>query len=1085
MAITKSKFSPSINIVRDSNFEFNYIVTPNSAAVFNKIFSDALIGNKVNYVIGAYGTGKSSLLLAIKQTLTGFKKHFKGYDTLLKQLPKYEFVPIVGDYISLSNRFAELLNIEKRDYSTSDIFKALDKYYNQVRKKGKGLAIFIDEFGKFLEYASKNRPESEVYFIQQLAEWINTPVNNTLLITTLHQDFNAYALSLSRSQQQDWDKVKGRFKETVFNEPIEQLLFLAADRIATKFSHTPVHKNFDKVFNILKSSKAFPLRILLERDLAKKLFPFDILSAAVLTLALQEYGQNERSLFSFIESRDYFGINDFKDEKHFYNLSNVYDYLINNYYTGITSQYNNKYFTQWSAIRSTLEKLEVSFEGDNYRQAAKLIKSIGLLNIFSSNAGALDFNFYCSYANLVLGIKNPEDVIRLLETQKVIRYQGHNTRYIFSEATDLNIQIEIDAAGKLIERAANFLENLNQHFDFPFISAKAEFYAKGTPRFFKFRLTSEPTTAFPEGEIDGFINLIFNDDPGCLKKIEEFSKVCTEAVLFGYYKNTVNIQNTLFEIQKVRKVIKANYSDRSAIKALIEIETHYIKLLNHYVLDSLYSNNGNIVWFYKGERKKIKDRSELNQQLSKICGEVYSRTPIFKNELINKTKVSGQISMARNKLVSRLLTGIETEDLGFTASEFPPEKTLYLSLLANTKLHGKANGVWGWQRPLEDNGISESFISLWEAGETFLESTKSKERSLQDFIDLLLTKPFKLKQGFIDIWMPIFLLSKNDEYALYEGNAYLPQLNPSVLELISKKPELFKIKAFDIAGVKLELFNRYRLLLNQSESSKPTNKLFIQTIKPFLAFYRELPEYAKKTRRLTKKTIALRSVIATSRDPEKVFFEDFPTALGFSLADLQAKEENSEIFIRQMQDCIKELRGCYDELIAAVEDTLLSIFSIEKGNSDYKLRIRERYKGIKTHLLRGNQRSFYEKLISPLDDRKAWLNSVAQSCIGKALINITDEDEALLYERMKDLMYELDNLCEISKEDVDDFQEEVIKVEVTSFYDGSMKSLLRFPKGQNKVIETKANAVRKALGNDKKLSVSVLTKLLQELLKNE
>lgn len=37
--------------------------------------------------------------------------------------------------------------------------------------------------------------------------------------------------TLTEVQRQEWNKVKGRFQEIVFNEPVEQLLYLAARRI--------------------------------------------------------------------------------------------------------------------------------------------------------------------------------------------------------------------------------------------------------------------------------------------------------------------------------------------------------------------------------------------------------------------------------------------------------------------------------------------------------------------------------------------------------------------------------------------------------------------------------------------------------------------------------------------------------------------------------------------------------------------------------------------------------------------------------------------------------------------------------------
>jgi Cdc6-like AAA superfamily ATPase len=206
MSTTKIKFSPSINIQRDNEYDFDYIATPNSSKVFNQVLSDSLVGVKSHVVIGAYGTGKSSLLLATKQTLSGRKRHFEGNDKLIKQLPDFEFVPIVGTYSSLTEQFAQLLNIQQKDYSTNDVIKGLDKYYQKLQKKGKGLAFLIDEFGKFLEYAAKQNPEAELYFIQQLAEWINSSDHQTLLITTLHQDFNATLFLLTRVSSKNGKK---------------------------------------------------------------------------------------------------------------------------------------------------------------------------------------------------------------------------------------------------------------------------------------------------------------------------------------------------------------------------------------------------------------------------------------------------------------------------------------------------------------------------------------------------------------------------------------------------------------------------------------------------------------------------------------------------------------------------------------------------------------------------------------------------------------------------------------------------------------------------------------------------------------
>lgn len=885
MAATKIKYSPSVNIVRDSDYDFNYIATPNATGTFNSLLNDINAGTKAHLLIGAFGTGKSSFLLAFKQTLEKSHTHFKEYTKSVNALPEYEFISIVGEYSSLEETLAKRYRLGKA-YRSADVIAAVDKEYKALHKKGKGLAFLVDEFGKFLEYAAKKNTESELYFIQLLAEWVNDAKNDALFIATLHQGFGNYAASLDKTQQQEWNKVKGRLKEIPFNEPVEQLLFLAAERINQKFPNKTVDKNFDKLFTVIKDAKAFPLRDYFDKDTAKKLYPFDILAAGLLTSSLQRYGQNERSLFSFIESNDHLGINALSDNGlPYYSIPNVYDYLLYSYY-GLLSTKQNPNYQQWSNIRNTLERIDGIFKTEQEQADAEaLIKTIGLLNIFATGSAKLEPQFYIDYAKLSLDIKKPEEILRQLSSKLIIRYVKHSFRYTFVDSTDLDIDLAIDEAGRLVEKVTNVVHHLNQYFEFPFIPAKAAYYEKGTPRFFQFKLTEEPISyQVPEGEVDGFINLVFTEDKTGLKKVQQASAACEEATIYGFYKNTGEIKKLLYEIQKIDKVKENNKDDRIAIRELESAKQHYVLLLNHYVMDSLYNTSGNVLWYAAGKQLKISSRHSFNQELSVLCNQVYSNTPVYKNEMVNKTKVSAQVSSARKKLLEKLIYDLDKPALGFTATEFPPEKSIYLTLLKEKEIHSTDNEVGALSQPAD-----KSFDALWNASLQFLQSTKSKERSLTEFINILSAKPYKLKQGFIDLWVPVFMLAKTDEFALYENDTYVPEINEHVLDLLNKKPGMFSVKAFDVAGIRLELFNRYRIFLNQSEQHKPNSKTFIQTIKPFLGFYRELNEYAKKTNRLDKKTLALRKAIATAKDPEKTFFDDFPAALGFSMLDLKTK----------------------------------------------------------------------------------------------------------------------------------------------------------------------------------------------------
>ncbi|MGO8056321.1 hypothetical protein, partial [Rhizobium leguminosarum] len=78
------------------------------------------------------------------------------------------------DYTSFIETIGNEFGIKGKNISSKEVIKAVNYKYESLEKKKKGLAIIDDEFGKFLEYAAQNKPESELYFIQQLAELVNT-----------------------------------------------------------------------------------------------------------------------------------------------------------------------------------------------------------------------------------------------------------------------------------------------------------------------------------------------------------------------------------------------------------------------------------------------------------------------------------------------------------------------------------------------------------------------------------------------------------------------------------------------------------------------------------------------------------------------------------------------------------------------------------------------------------------------------------------------------------------------------------------------------------------------------------------------
>ncbi len=1092
-------YSPSVNIIRDANRDLVYYPTPNAQKVVHQLANDYKKGIRAFNIVGAYGTGKSSLLWALEQSFYATKepKRKRFFDVNLIADPLVEVVNFVGEYASIIKTFAGRFGVDGRKaeqspYILSEIFNR----YHDLGKRGSGqplLVLVIDEFGKFLEYAVQHEPEKEFYFIQQLAEFANNTDHNICLITTVHQNIDAYSFSLNDTQRKEWTKVKGRFREITFNEPVEQLLLLAGEHLANGATppDAPTRKAIQTALTLAQESNSTKLDAALAPGIAANLFPLDLLSATALTLSLQRYGQNERSLFSFLESTDHTGLGRVRltATNPFYDVANVFDYLTFNYYSYLNSR-DNRDYAAWMGMRATLEKVEGVY-GADAGPYEKLVKTVGLLALLMPLSAKLDKTFLVQYAETCLGLTNAAQLITDLEQQNIIHYRVYRTRYVPNEGTDLNFQQALQQAGNDVDEIKDVATLLQRHYQLPPVLAKKHSYKNGTPRLFEYWISERPMTMTPTGEIDGYINLIFNNKLplGELREHAATPEQRKKAILYVYYHNTEQIREQLFDIEKTQKVIEQNEEDTFALRELTNILEHQRNLLNHLILDGLFQP-GKVTWVFQDGELTVQSPKELNILLSAVCDEVYDAAPEFRNELVNRHKLSSSIAYAKRSYLQQLVGHWGEPDLGFDTERFPPEKTIYLSLLAQNGL----TDTWGQVADIDVPTLAEvaqtsSFRALWNECEKFLDSAKQSRRTVAELVELLSAPPFKLKQGLLEFWVPTFLFVKRDDFALFEDTPlspaplYIPELSWEVLELIVKTPQKFALKAFGVAGLRLDLFNSYRHLFNQSTQLRFSNQAFIETVKPLLTFYRTLPEYAKQTKQLSKEALAVRAAIADSQEPEKTFFEDFPMALGYSSDALQTTPAKLEIYIDRLQDAIREIRLAYDELLNRFETFLLTEYVGETVPFEaYKARLQLRFTTLNRAMLSAGQKTFVQRLDSQLDDRNAWLNSMAQAVVGRPLDGFRNTDEAQLYAKFDRLMRDLDNLTFVAEQEADAGDEQVFSMKISSLVDGIREDLIRMPKSKQAETERIEKDIKKLLSTNYRVNIAALTDTLNQLL---
>ena len=238
----------------------------------------------------------------------------------------------------------------------------------------------------------------------------------------------------------------------------------------------------------------------------------------------------------------------------------------------------------------------------------------------------------------------------------------------------MDIEQEIIRVSNHIDVSFDIVPKLKKYFSFPILTANEFSFRTGTPRLFEFKISESLQFETAKDEIDGFINLVFNETYDASFFIEKTHQK-ELPILYAHYSNTDKIRETLIEITKTEKVLKeADNEDKIARKELKSIITSQEKILNHYVLDNLFGKHTK--WYFNGKEITIKNRNMLNKFLSHICYTIYPLTPTINMELINKHKVSGAINSARKQYFKRLVHQWHEKNLGYPNDKFPADKTI-------------------------------------------------------------------------------------------------------------------------------------------------------------------------------------------------------------------------------------------------------------------------------------------------------------------------------------------------------------------------------------------------------------------------
>ena len=870
--------------------------------------------------------------------------------------------------------------------SASEITQLFESATHYVTKHGgTGLLLVIDELGKFLEYAAQSPAQGDVFVLQTLAEFATRSTQTPLfLLTILHQAFEQYAHRLAKSQREEWAKVQGRFEDIAFVEPAEQILRLIASAIQDKSvaekEYLSVPIELDLKPNQLTDDEF--------KGLLRNCLPLHPTVALVIGSIFRRFAQNERSLFAFLSSSEPYGLQDFLSNQHYdgsvlpmLSVADLYDYLN----TSIANRlYTSRDGDKWVEIEMAINRL-----ADPSPTLIKLIKTIGLLSII----GEVSTNLKASKRILRYALDDNttefnqefDTALKKLEERSIVIYRRYNDVYALWEGSDIDIEaLSHEAEGHLDpnETLTNYLSKLAPSR--PLI-ARRHLFEKGTLRYFEVRYTDlenfDANLIEPLGNADGLVlyTLPAGDDEVSqfVEKANGKDAAEHQNVLIGIPYSTRFLRDAVTELACLHWISENTPELDGDAVARRELSIRWVAAERD-VTDQLTRIFGGdsdepCRWFHKGQEIDIASQRARNEYLSKICDAVYHKTPLIRNELINRRKISGAVTTARRKLIQAMLENSDQENLGITG--YPAEMSIYRSLLAETGIHRENAGGWGFYPPTPDD--KNEIKHTWNAIEAFFEASEGERQPVVKLYEYLKDTPLGVREGPLPILLCAVMQHYRTEIALYENGSFIADWSMPVFERFLKAPQLFELKRFRMTGVRSDLFSQFLRAFNQPSEIQTPDLLTVVT--PLIQTIAQLPKYTLTTQELNDNAKKLRKVVLNAREPDELLFKQLPEAFGFSDFGAEASTDSKVIsgFSNALQNALSELEQAYDLLLNSVEQLLVEAFTLTPTAEKLRSELVARAEPLLTVTIETDLKGFLVQVCSGGHGSSGWIEAIA------------------------------------------------------------------------------------------------------------
>jgi hypothetical protein len=1079
-------------------------------------------------LVGPYGSGKSSFAVYLAHLLsdpedqateTALKKLGSSdrglglkYRNITRGTAGYCTVLLTGSPESFGRRLVqsiadkaqevlhgrckiiqELTDLAERKEqpTTSEIISAVKGLQDALSSKYSGLLIVVDELGKFLEYEARHYGANDIFLLQALAE--HALADNAVklsLVVMLHQAFEQYARGLGESLKNEWAKVQGRFENIPFLESAEQTLRIVGAAIEPNFNNTEIGKirrSAKQMAKILYKAKAIPgtMNETTAAELFANCYPLHPVSALLLPILCQKVAQNERTLFSYLGSREAHGFQDgisrCKQVGDWIYPWEIYEYFILNQSAALTDHFTHR---RWAEVVTAVERL-----GDTVSEQAQILKTVGLLNIIGAQGGL-------KASQEVVGLCLPDEkkvttAVNALKNKALVQYRKFSSEYRVWQGSDFDIDAAVDEErGKL--KTLELADTLNKRHTLPPIVARKYSITNGALRYFVPTFVDRNSYRSAEKESTDARIIFF------LAEQKDDKKFFHDEVQ-GYFSgrditvlcfNGEQLRQNTTEVMALEHVRHNSQELNSDPVAQREFKDRYNSAIarEEDLLGRLTDEPELSHWFSTGEKLAVMGKRALQEVLSDLLEDIYSESPRIRNELINRDKPSAQANAAKNKLVMAMFNHEQDADLGI--DKFPPEKSIYRAALRETRLHVRGrDGVWRFQGPTKEKDTC-NVLPVWQRIEEFLDTTEKQPRSLIELNRELMAPPYGIKEGLLSILYLASLMANQEELAIFEGNIYTAQFTEEQVERFQKRPDEFTVQRFRISGLNQSIHSAYAKTL-YDDGKKRT---ILELVKPIVRMVMALPQFTQTTTergRLSKRAQQVRDAFKLSKSPMKLMLEELPQALGIDLDKAQNDANEVAKLSKNLTDTLRELKYCLPNLKDEFRGLLAQAFMLDKDLELPELResVAGRCRGLEDYTIdREGLKAFIQRALRTSGSVENWLDEMMSFLGQKPAEKWTDADRDSAEYKLTILsrkLGELERLRLHYKNKADDYGDDFDVYLLRSVKKGApdYDEVITVDKRRHDAIKTmKKDIVTAFEGKDQDLQMAVLAEIVDEML---